>query len=132
MWPSILKMLTPHFPAVLLGYTRLYLHVITHYILTSRILTPLLPEEGDSGEVLASQTGSDMIIRQDVRPVASEGIVVVMGSVYNSTSAPQSYLAGAHSRGQFCHLEQLRRFWKLTMFTLMDTVLMILLGRHGG
>lgn len=77
----------PSFPCI---PARLHVLISTcNYTLhTSRILTSLLPEERDSGEILASQTGSDMSIRQDVRPVASEGIVVVMGSVYNSTSTP--------------------------------------------
>lgn len=49
----------------------------------SQLLTSLLPEEGGSEEILSTQMGSDASTRQDVHPVASDGIVVVMGNVYN-------------------------------------------------
>lgn len=63
----------------------LYVYVITHYLcyMYSQLLTSLLPEEGGSEEILSTQMGSDASTRQDVHPVASDGIVVVMGNVYN-------------------------------------------------
>ena len=63
------------------------LHVITQYMchMCLHLLTSLLPEEGDSEEVPAPQTGRDA--NQDIHPVASDGIVVVMGRVSNPISA---------------------------------------------